>query len=117
VKSGISANQLWTQVPVASRTVSLGAGAAGTIKSIQRGTCTLTSTETTNDATLSPAVVVASTELRVLGITYSVYSSGAAFLHCRGSLESTTVVRMTRGNAQNIGAASVVLGWEITEWY
>jgi hypothetical protein len=38
MKSGVSANQLWTQVPVASRTVSLGAGAAGTIKSIQRGT-------------------------------------------------------------------------------
>jgi hypothetical protein len=117
MKSGVSANQLWTQVPVASRTVSLGAGAAGTIKSIQRGTCTITGTELTNDATLSPAVVVASTELRVLGVTCSVYSSGAGFLHNRGSLESTTVVRMTRGNAQNMGSESITLGWEITEWY
>ena len=117
MKSGVSANQLWTQVPVANRTVSLGAGAAGTIKSIQRGTCTLTELETTNDATLSPAVVVASTELRVLGSTVSSYSSGAGFLHIRGSLESTTAVRMTRGNAQNIGLNDLVLGWEITEWY
>ena len=117
MKSGVSANQLWTQVPVANRTVSLGAGAAGTIKSIQRGTCTITEYETTNDATLSPAVVVANTELRVLGTTFSVYTTGAYNLHVRASLESTTVVRMTRGNAQNIGLNDLVLGWEITEWY
>lgn len=117
MKSGVSANQLWTQVPVASRTVSLGAGAAGTIKSIQRGTCTITGTELTNDATLSPAVVMANTELRVLGTAYSVYSTGASTLHIRGSLESTTVVRMTRGNPQNMATSTNTLGWEITEWY
>ena len=118
MKSGLSANQLWTQVPVASRTVSLGAGAAGTIKSIQRGTCTITGTELTNDATLSPAVVMANTEVRWLGTTLSVNSAswGTSYM-IRLTLQSTTAVRAERGHATNMGTPLAIVSWEITEWY
>ena len=119
MKSGVSANQLWTQVPVASRTVSLGAGAAGTIKSIQRGTMALatSSTALTVDATLSPAVVVANTEVRWMGVIGSVPVSswGTGFMY-RLHLEDTTTVRATRGYGQNTGATFTV-AFEITEWY
>ena len=118
MKSGLSANQLWTQVPVASRTVSLGAGAAGTIKSIQRGTCSIQNTDTTCDATLSPAVVMANTELRWVGTTFATLESGwSTKFNCRVFLQSTTVVRQIRGNATNLGANDLTIGWEITEWY
>jgi hypothetical protein len=118
MKSGVSANQLWTQVPVASRTVSLGAGAAGTIKSIQRGTCTITGTELTNDATLSPAVVMANTEVRWLGTTLSVSAgSWATSYMIRLILQSTTAVRAERGHATNMATNLAIVSWEITEWY
>jgi len=99
--------------------VSLGAGAAGTIKSIQRGTMALasTSTDTTVDATLSPAVVMANTEVRWLGVTEGVSAAGwHTGAQYRLSLESTTVVRATRGTGTNIGTV-VTNSWEITEWY
>lgn len=118
MKSGISANQLWTQVPVASRTVSLGAGAAGTIKSIQRGTCSVTGTEQTNDATLSPAVVMANTEVRNLGVVNTSTFSGLGYKWMAYFLlQSTTAVRMRRPDAANIGLLTVEGSWEITEWY
>ena len=117
MKSGVSANQLWTQVPVASRTVSLGAGAAGTIKSIQRGTCTITYSAPTNDATLSPAVVMANTELRWVGTTLANAEAWNTKHACRVFLQSTTVVRQVRGNGTSVGAYDLTVGWEITEWY
>ena len=118
MKSGISANQLWTQVPVASRTVSLGAGAAGTIKSIQRGTCSLTGTEATNDATLSPAVVMANSELAFLGhATSNVTSSYGSKYQLLLSLESTTVVRATRDDATNLGTETAKVNWQVVERY
>ena len=118
MKSGVTANQLWSQVPLASRTVSLGAGAAGTIKSIQRGTLAITYVVPTIDATLSPAVVMANTELRWLGTTLNGenLTQQSAWM-TRMSLESTTVVRMTRTNVTSFAGASLVGGWEITEWY
>ena len=118
MKSGVSANQLWTQVPVASRTVSLGAGSAGTIKSIQRGTCSVTGVEATNDATLSPAVVMANTEVRYMGQgSNNVDSSWGTKYRLRLNLQSTTAVRATRDDASNVGSTVVTIGWEITERY
>ena len=118
MKAGVTANQLWTQVPLANRTVSLGAGAAGTIKSIQRGTCSIQNRDTTCDATLSPAVVMANTELRWVGTTLNAdtLTQQSAWM-ARMSLESTTVVRMTRTNVTSFAGAVLVGGWEITEWY
>ena len=117
MKSGVSANQLWTQTPLASRTVSLGAGAAGTIKSIQRGTCSIQNTDTTCDATLSPAVVMANTDLRWVGTTFAALEAWSTKHNCRVVLQSTTVVRQIRGIGTNLGANDLTVGWEITEWY
>jgi hypothetical protein len=117
MKSGVTANQLWSQVPLASRTVSLGAGAAGTIKSIQRGTTALQTTALTSDATLSPAVVMANTELRWVGTTLANAEAWNTKHACRVFLQSTTVVRQVRGNGTSVGAYDLTVGWEITEWY
>jgi len=118
VKSGISANQLWTQVPLANRTVSLGAGAAGTLKSIQRGTCSITGTNATNDATLSPAVVTANTQLAYLGQAQDIADSGwGTKYRLRLSIQSTTAVRATRDDAGNIGTIVATINWQVTEWY
>ncbi len=108
----------WSKVPLANRLVGLGSGSAGTIKSIQRGTCSLTSTELTNDATLSPAVVVANTDLGWLGTTCSTVDAGwGTKYNCRLTLESTTVVRQTRGLASNLGTEVVIIGWQVKEEY
>ena len=117
MKSGISANQLWTQVPVANRTVSIGATAAGQIKSLQRGTCALQTTALTSDATLSPAVVMANTELRCVGLESASAETWNTKHACRVFLQSTTVVRQVRGVGTSVGTNDLTIGWEITERY
>jgi len=49
MKQGVSANELWTQVPLANRTVT----AASVVNSIQRGTINHSSGGTTTTATIS----------------------------------------------------------------
>ena len=114
----VTSSQLWTQTPLASRTVSLGTGSSGTIKSIQRGTCSITGTNATNDATLSPAVVTANTQLAYLGIGQDIADSGwGTKYRLRLSVQSTTAVRATRDDAGNIGTIVATINWQVTEWY
>ena len=51
MKSGVSANQLWTQVPLASRTVTVTA--TSVVNSVQRGTISHTGSAASWTATIS----------------------------------------------------------------
>lgn len=83
---------------------------ARVIKSIQRGTITITSA-TSNTATLSPAVDTTRTELRVLGQTSS---ADDRTYSARTVLTDGTTVTATRVNS---GSATTVVSFEITEYY
>ena len=100
-----------------NRSVDLNSGASGTIKSIQRGTTALQTTALTSDATLSPAVVMANTELRCVGLESASAETWNTKHACRVFLQSTTVVRQVRGVGTSVGTNDLTIGWEITERY
>lgn len=106
-----SALAVWTQVPLANRT-------ASTIKSIQRGTITITSTGTSATASLSPTVDTTKAELRHLGTTFSANTAlefGTA--HTKLVLTNSSTVTCTRGDATDLGANNLITSWELTEHY
>ena len=84
------------------------------IKSIQRGTITISFNAVTNTATLSPAVDVSKTELRFLGNETgdSDIKKGLAYL----ALTNTTTVTATR-NIIGMAGDTLTISWEIIEHY
>ena len=87
----------------------------GQIKSIQRGVIDIAGAATSATATLSPAVVVAKTELRMLGqIIQSPGTSLGQIAYL--VLTNTTTVTATRTDTAS-GASSTQVSWEITELY
>lgn len=80
------------------------------IKSIQRGTISLANTTgTSGTSTLSPAVVTAKSELRLVGIGSDTASYTPAYI----VLTNTTTVTATRAAA----GGAIVVSWELTEFY
>ena len=82
------------------------------IKSIQRGTVSMAAIDTTQTATLSPAVNTALTELRLLG--QSVVSGTGADSGVRATLTNGTTITFTKLGASG---GAVVVSWEATERY
>ncbi len=79
------------------------------IKSIQRDTITVAAASGSNTATLSPAVVVANTEVRYLG-TDVADGSDPPYIE----LTNTTTITATRAQGT---AGNVTVSFEITEYY
>ena len=80
---------------------------AMSIKSIQRGTITITGTNTTATASIT-SVDTSKTELRYLGVTETSSDSGAYL-----TLSSSTQITATR--AAPTASHSVTVSWELTE--
>lgn len=82
------------------------------IKSIQRGTITLTSV-TTNTATIT-AVVLANTVIRFLGFDFQT-DSGVTAAQVRTYVELTNTTTVTA--SRNTGTGTVRLNYEVIEYY
>lgn len=105
MKSGATPAQMWSQVPTANKVASV-------IKSIQRGTLTITSSAT-GTATIT-AVVTAKTEIRLLGCTSDNATwDGARDLARIALTDSTTITGTRKGTSADTLTAS----WEATEYY
>lgn len=85
----------------------------GGIKSIQRGTITITTNNTSATATIS-AVNTAKTELRYLGGGNYDIAPGAVF--GRIVLTNSTTITASPSSSGTLNA-SVIVSWELTEWY
>jgi hypothetical protein len=86
------------------------------IRTIQRGTITMTGTNTTGTATIS-AVDTAKSSLRNLGFsTNTVITPATDYDGVRLALTNTTTVTATRG-AGNISAAVVTAQFEVVEQF
>lgn len=113
--SGI-AFAVWNTIALSSRTVFLGTASPGTIKSIQRGTVTITFPNSTATATLSPAVDTNKTELRNTGwkvnLDASINHNGIMLI-----LDSSTQVLADAGTNTDASGESFQATWEVTERY
>lgn len=81
------------------------------IKQIQRGVLNVSGSAPTGTATLSPAVVVANTELRMLGSSIGATASNED-IPVRITLTDTTTITATK-----VSALAAVVSWEITEYW
>ena len=87
------------------------------IKSIQRGTATITTGDLT-DVTLAAAVVMAKTEVRFLGsraVASADVTSGLQSASAMISLLNTTTLRVQRYVGTQV--TNTLVSWELTEWY
>lgn len=107
VKAGTGTGEL----SLSSGLVSIVSTSIGQIKSIQRGTISLTGATTSATATLSPSVDTAKTELRYCGVTASLSDYNAKIVLTDGSTITATKIDNSASNG------SVVVSWEITERY
>jgi len=96
--------------------LAIAADARGQIKSIQRGKFTFTGTSSDQTATLSPAVVMAKTEVRLLGIGTN-YGGAVTAWAMVLELTGTTSLRCFRINAVDLAGGTTSVSWEITERY
>jgi len=85
------------------------------IKSTQRDIITFGAAATTATSTLSPAVVVAKTRLRLLGVTTPDGTDFSTDDMPYIELTNTTTITATRGATADGGG--VIVSWEITEYY
>ena len=84
------------------------------IKSIQRGTITISGSSATGTATIT-AVDTSKTELRYLGHSDTSSTAPAGRdVWCRIDLTNTTTVTATRANT---GASQIIVSFEVTEYY
>lgn len=87
---------------------------SGGIKSIQRGTITISGTALTATATIT-AVDTAKSELRHLGVSSNPPASTIDHEYAlRLSLTNSTTITATRAAAPN--STSAIVSWELTEW-
>ena len=85
----------------------------GGIKSIQRGTISITTANTSATATIS-AVNTAKTELRYLGGGNYDANLGAVF--ARIVLTNSTTITASPSSSSTLNG-TIIVSWELTEWY
>lgn len=116
MKSGITANQLWTQQPVASRLVevsdktgfSLTAGSyVVRASSSQRATASFASTGTSVDITISSVTTTRATAL-FGGWTGDTNNAARTGNFVYAQLTAATVVTCTRGSGSDVDTVAIV---------